>query len=135
MNADRSPVLTPALWQEIDLFFMQQGRVYETLSRLKERLAKLGISYAVLGGMALVLHGYRRLTEDVDLNTLIELKLASGLSAPDRLKDLADVQELIRVLQLDRDSASQLDASVREEFLRLWSAVEKARQRDLDWER
>ena len=31
----------------------------------------------------------------VTLEKLIELKLASGMTAPDRLKDLADVQELI----------------------------------------
>src|SRR6185369_5325100 len=36
----------------------------------------------------------------VALPTLIELKLASGLSAAHRLKDLADVQELIRTLNL-----------------------------------
>src|SRR5262249_32739686 len=34
------------------------------------------------------------------LETLIELKLASGLSAPHRLKDLADVLELIRAAAL-----------------------------------
>ena len=33
----------------------------------------------------------------VTLEKLIELKLASGITAPDRLKDLADVQELIKV--------------------------------------
>src|SRR5262249_26228355 len=31
------------------------------------------------------------------LEKLIELKLASGISAPDRLRDLADVQELIKL--------------------------------------
>ncbi|HZN00770.1 MAG TPA: hypothetical protein VFB70_15310, partial [Pyrinomonadaceae bacterium] len=33
----------------------------------------------------------------VTLEKLIELKLASGISAADRLKDLADVQELIKI--------------------------------------
>jgi hypothetical protein len=47
------------------------------------------------------------------LDKLIELKLASGMSAPHRLKDLADVLELIRVLSLPRERALSLDASVR----------------------
>jgi len=34
------------------------------------------------------------------LPVLIELKVAAGLSSPGRLKDIADVQELIRVLGL-----------------------------------
>ena len=36
----------------------------------------------------------------VGLPKLIELKLASGMTNPGRLRDLADVQELIRVLKL-----------------------------------
>jgi hypothetical protein len=58
------------------------------------------------------------------LETLIELKLASGLTAPDRLKDLADVQELIRVLNLPQQLAEQLDASVQDEYVRLWATVQ-----------
>jgi uncharacterized protein YcaQ len=49
---------------------------------------------------------------------------------PDRLKDLADVQELIRSLNLL--PTLELDASVRAEYLRLWSSVENARQRNLE---
>jgi Uncharacterised nucleotidyltransferase len=188
------------LWQEIDLFFMQQGKVYETLQRLASNLPNVGIDYALIGGMALAVHGYVRLTQDVDLlmseagleqfqrmlvgrgyiaafpgarkmfrdtvtgvkveiittgefpgdgkpkavqfpdpvavsieldglrvtrlETLIELKLASGLTAPDRLKDLADVQELIRVLNLPQQLAEQIDLSVRDEYLRLWETVQ-----------
>jgi hypothetical protein len=55
------------LWQEIDLFFMQQGKVYETLQRLAQRLPNAGIDYALIDGMALAIHGYVRLTQDVDL--------------------------------------------------------------------
>jgi hypothetical protein len=51
---------------------------------------------------------------------LLELKLASGLSAPHRLRDLADVQDLIVALSLPLDLADQLDASVRDEYRRLW---------------
>jgi hypothetical protein len=151
-----------------------------------------GLDYALIGGLALVAHGYRRFTEDVDilmtpealqifrerllrrgylpafsgatktfrdtrtsvrikvittgdgkpkpvtfpvptdarlqregvwlitLDKLIELKLASGLSAPHRLKDLADVQELIARLKLPLALAKNLDASVRDEYHRLW---------------
>ena len=59
----------------------------------------------------------------VPLEKLIELKLASGLSAADRLKDLADVQEMIRTLALQLDLKAKLDASVRGEYERLWRTV------------
>lgn len=66
----------------------------------------------------------------VPLELLIELKLASGMTAPDRLKDLADVQELIRLKGLDDGFAERLDASVRERFLELHRNVELGRARD-----
>lgn len=59
----------------------------------------------------------------VTLEKLIELKLASGISAGDRLKDLADVQELIKLRQLDADFAQKLDPYVRPKFIELYSAV------------
>ncbi len=200
LPAGRSIQATINLWQEIDLFFMQQGKVYETLRRLAQTLPNAGIDYAVIGGMALAVHGYVRLTQDVDLlmseagldqfqrmlvgrgyiaafpgarkmfrdtltgvkvkiittgefpgdgkpkalqfpdpvtisieldglrvsrlETLIELKLVSGLTAPDRLKDLADVQELIKALNLPQQLAAQIDSSVRDEYLRLWETVQ-----------
>jgi hypothetical protein len=58
------------------------------------------------------------------LALLLELKLASGMSAPHRLKDLADVQEVIRVLRLPQGLAGELDASVRDQYLELWRAVQ-----------
>jgi hypothetical protein len=60
------------------------------------------------------------------LAKLVELKLASGLSAPHRLKDLADVLELIRHLSLPRELADSLDASVRPKFDELWQAAQTA---------
>ena len=60
----------------------------------------------------------------ITLEKLIELKLASGLSAPHRLKDLADVQELIARLKLPLDLAENLDTSVRDEYRRLWQNVQ-----------
>jgi hypothetical protein len=187
---------------EVSRFFMREGAVYETLRRLAKRLKEERLDYAVLGGMAVVEHGYRRATEDVDLlmrpetldafrrrllgrgylpafagasrtfrdtetgvrldvvttgdfpgdgkpkavsfpdpahvavdgdefrvvrlETLIELKLASGLSAPHRLQDLADVQNLIVRAGLPLGLGDRLDASVRAEYLRLWELARSA---------
>ena len=58
------------------------------------------------------------------LEKLIELKLASGMTAPHRLKDLADVQELVKVKNLTADCAAKLNPLVREKFLELQKAVE-----------
>lgn len=178
---------------------MERGSVHEALRRLADRLREEGIEYALVGGLALVAHGYRRFTEDIDLlmtsegldrfrerllgrgylpafpgarktfrdteggvrievltsgeypgdgkpkavafpepadvsfereglrlirlEPLIELKLASGTSAPHRLKDLADVQDLIARLGLPLDLGERLDPSVREEYRRLWRSV------------
>jgi hypothetical protein len=59
----------------------------------------------------------------VTLEKLIELKLASGISAPDRLKDLADVQELIKIRKLDADFALKLNPYVRGKYGELEAAV------------
>lgn len=67
--------------------------------------------------------GYRVIT----LEKLIELKLASGLSAPHRLRDLADVQDLISILGLPLEVSDKLDESVRKEYRRLWETVQEAR--------
>jgi len=63
------------------------------------------------------------------LPALIELKLASGTSAPHRLKDLADVLELIRALSLPRATAQSLDPSVRDKFEERWQAARSRRAR------
>jgi hypothetical protein len=60
------------------------------------------------------------------LEKLVELKLASGLSAPHRLKDLADVLELIRAARLPQDLAARLDESVRWKYAELWTAAQGA---------
>jgi len=62
----------------------------------------------------------------VTLEKLVELKLASGMTAPDRLKDLADVQELIKVRQLQPEFAERLDPYVRERFLELYDTVKQS---------
>lgn len=187
-------------------FFSGTGMVNDTLKRLAADLDNAGISYAVIGAIALNNHGYRRFTEDIDLlitreglekfrsslvglgyrpafegaikkfrttaenvpvemitageypgdgkpksvvfpepsefsvdidgiktislSKLVELKLASGMTAPDRLKDLADVQELIKIKHLDEDFAQSLDDSVRSKFNELRVAVENARNEE-----
>src|SRR5215510_5931632 len=58
------------------------------------------------------------------LPRLLELKLASGMTAPHRLRDLADVQEVSRILGMPRSFADELDASVRDKYLELWEAVQ-----------
>jgi hypothetical protein len=58
------------------------------------------------------------------LPRLIELKLASGMTAPHRLKDLADVIELIRAAGLSADLASELDPFVRGKYQELWQAAQ-----------
>ncbi|MBA3356548.1 MAG: hypothetical protein H0U18_11575 [Pyrinomonadaceae bacterium] len=56
---------------------------------------------------------------------LIDLKLASGMSAPHRLKDLADVQELIKIRQLQPEFAEQLDPYVRGKFFELYDTIKQ----------
>jgi hypothetical protein len=60
------------------------------------------------------------------LAKLIELKLASGMSAPHRLRDLADVHELIRVTDSPLEMTADLDESVRDKYRELWHAAHEA---------
>ena len=192
---------TNEILRESEDFFFGRGAVHTTLRTLARRLGEESIPYAVLGGMALNLLGYRRETVDVDILTtaqgldlfhsrmvgrgyrpafsgarktfrdtetgvkvevittgeypgdgkpkpvsfpdpssasvdrggyrviapekLVELKLASGLSAPHRqLIDLADVQRFIEEVRLPLEFAEKLDASVREEYRRLWELAQ-----------
>ncbi len=189
---------------EGSIFFEDRGAVQTALRRIAQRLEELGISYAIVGGMALFTHGVRRFTEDVDiliateslqrihdelegrgyvtpfarsknlrdtehgvriefllsgqfpgdgkpkpvsfprpedvsievdgvrvisLPKLVELKLASGMTSPHRVKDLADVQELIRARQLPLEFASQLDPFVRSRYQESWHLVHSGDQR------
>jgi len=56
----------------------------------------------------------------VNLPTLIELKLASGMTSAHRGRDLADVQDVIQVLKLSEGFAESLDPYVREKYRQLW---------------
>lgn len=191
-------------------FFDENSRVFQALRNITQRLNTLGIPYAVIGGMALFRHGYRRFTEHVDilvtkenlkrihehlsglgylpphpksknlrdtetkvkieflqageypgdglekpiafpdpgsvsfeadgvsyirLEHLIELKLASGMTGAGRLKDLADVLELIKTLHLSLDLGERLHPYVREKYRELagQSQTRYAQIRTQDW--
>jgi len=58
------------------------------------------------------------------LSRFLELKLASGISAPHRLRDLADVLEVIRILQLPEGLAEELNPYVQEKYRELWQAAQ-----------
>jgi hypothetical protein len=58
--------------------------------------------------------------------TIVELKLASGMTSLDRAKDLADVVELIRHASLPLELGDQLDPSVRDKYVEAWNAVKNA---------
>jgi hypothetical protein len=58
------------------------------------------------------------------LPRFIELKLASGMTAPHRLHDLADVLDLIRSAQLPANLSEQLHPYVRAKFDELWQAAQ-----------
>jgi hypothetical protein len=181
--------------------FDEKSAVHAALRKICGHLNELGIPYAVAGGMALFLHGFRRFTEDVDLlvtkkglkrihqtlsgrgylplfersknlrdteqkvrieflltghfpgdgkekpvafpnpadvaeplgdlqivnlPTLVELKLASGMTGSDRLKDLADVQELIKLLPLPLDFGDGLHPYVQAKYRELWRSLQQA---------
>lgn len=182
------------------MHFEQKSAVFDALRKITAKLDELKIPYAVAGGMALFLHGYRRFTEDVDvlvtreglvrihealgglgwvppfarsknlrdtengvrieflitgefpgdgkpkpvafpdpgavrveregmqvigLEKLLELKLASGMTGAGRMKDLGDVQELVRMLDLSRDFANALAPMVHDKYLELWDDVHR----------
>ncbi|OPZ31662.1 MAG: hypothetical protein BWZ02_00076 [Lentisphaerae bacterium ADurb.BinA184] len=180
--------------READRLYAGGGRLEQAYRQLADRLRELGVAHAVVGGYALILHGVRRFTEDVDrlvteeglrrlrgallgqgyteipgnardirhaatgvrieflvagqypgdgrekpvafpdpaaaaveiqgirvvsLERLVELKLASGMTAKGRLQDLADVQRLIQIHCLTAAFADRLSPYVRETFVSL----------------
>jgi len=69
----------------------------------------------------------------VNLETLFEVKIASGKSNILRQKDLGDAVELIKILKLPRSFGSKLSPYVQEEFYRYWDANATANEPN-DWE-
>ena len=61
------------------------------------------------------------------VNQLVELKLASGLTNADRMKDLADVQELIRAANLPLDLGNELNPMVQPKYAEIWQATKRDR--------
>jgi hypothetical protein len=196
---DRMRAGGSAALEETERFFMKEDAVHQALRAIVPKLDELGIPYAVVGGMALTVYGYKRATVDVDilvtresnrlihekldglgyvppftgsrnlrdtangvrieflitgefpgdgkpkpiafpdpagpavvvdgirylkLSRFIELKLASGMTNPGRLKDLADIQELIKLIKLPRSLAGELDGYVRSKYTELWDAAQ-----------
>ena len=60
----------------------------------------------------------------ISLRTLLELKLASGKTAPHRPGDFGDVIELIRINELPLDYAETLNPYVAEKYRELWQAAQ-----------
>jgi hypothetical protein len=60
----------------------------------------------------------------VNLASLLELKIASGMTAAHRLQDLADAIQMIRVNSLPRDYSERLNPFVQAKFDELWQAAQ-----------
>ena len=65
----------------------------------------------------------------INLAALAELKLASGMTNAERMRDLADVIEMIKVLALPRDFAGKLNPFVQEKYRQLWDDAHPAAKR------
>lgn len=78
------------------------------------------------GESAVVIDGVKT----ISLEKLMELKLASGMTAGDRVKDLADAQEMIKLKGLDETFAEKLNGFVREKYIELYKAAAAAHDRD-----
>jgi len=52
---------------EGSMHFEERSAVHNTLRSLAKELTELKLDYAIAGGMAMFLHGYRRFTEGVDV--------------------------------------------------------------------
>ncbi|MEX1231087.1 MAG: nucleotidyl transferase AbiEii/AbiGii toxin family protein [Planctomycetaceae bacterium] len=65
----------------------------------------------------------------VKLSTLVELKLASGMTNRDRAKDLIDIEELIKTLNLPKDFGESLNPYVRDKYIELWNVTRSVEKR------
>jgi hypothetical protein len=80
------------------------------------------VAFPEPGDVAVEIDGVRYL----GLQTLIELKLASGITSPIRQKDLGDVVDLIRSLRLPLAFGQKLNEFVRPKYEELWRAIEES---------
>ena len=100
LNADRRWAL-----REGSLHFEKESAVHTSLQRIAKRLDELGVPYALVDGMAMFMHGYRRFTEDVDilvtrdgLKTIHERLEGLGYLPPFAgSKNLRDTQNGVRI--------------------------------------
>ncbi|MEO8497369.1 MAG: hypothetical protein ABI614_20050 [Planctomycetota bacterium] len=60
----------------------------------------------------------------ISLATLLELKIACGMTTTHRPRDLDDVIQLIRANKLTLDYADQLNAYVQDKYRELWQAAQ-----------
>jgi hypothetical protein len=60
----------------------------------------------------------------VSLPRLLELKIASGMTAAHRMRDLDDAMRLIAANELSLDYASELDPYVRAKYAELWKLAQ-----------
>jgi hypothetical protein len=63
----------------------------------------------------------------LNLPTLVQLKIASGMSGAARRKDLGDAQELIKFFNLRESFVDQLHPYVQAVYRELWQEVEQQR--------
>jgi hypothetical protein len=112
----------PRFTENIDLLMTADGFEKFQQSTIDGVNTKIRISMSDLTTDSTEIDGIRYVT----LEKLIELKLAAGISAPHRLKDLADVQELIKFKHLDANFAVKLDPYVRAKYIELQEAVSKS---------
>jgi hypothetical protein len=94
--------------QEGSMHFEGESAVHKTMRQIAQRLDELGIDYAIVGGMAMFLHGFRRFTEDVDI-----LVTPGGLK---RIHDEIEGRGYIRPFEKSKD-LRDADSRVRIEFL------------------
>ncbi len=65
----------------------------------------------------------------IRLPNLIELKLASGMTNVDRIKDIGDVMELIKILVLPFKLGDALNPFVRDKYKQLWQDAQPSTKR------
>ena len=81
------------------MHFDEASQVFVTLERMARRLNDIDVPYALVGGLALFKHGFRRFTEDVDLlvtpeglaiihERLVGLGYLPGFTGSKNLKDV-----------------------------------------------
>jgi hypothetical protein len=51
----------------VSAFFVREGRVWETMRRIRRAFTTQRIRYAIVGDMAMVLHGFNRCTDTIEI--------------------------------------------------------------------